>query len=60
MSDEFNDYGHTRCPQCNHHWRYMTVEHQNDVVCGECGFREPATRANSNDDSAAEFEGEER
>lgn len=59
MIDEdepFNDFGHTRCPQCQHHWRYMTVEHGNHVFCGECGFFEPATRANSNEHSAAELE----
>lgn len=54
--DRYNEFGHTRCPRCNYHWRYMTVEHGNQVYCAECGHLEPATPDNSNEHSAAEFE----
>jgi hypothetical protein len=55
----FNEYGHTPCPRCSQAYRHMTFEHGNQVFCAECEHLEPATRANSNDDSAAELEGEE-
>jgi uncharacterized Zn finger protein (UPF0148 family) len=54
--EQFNEYGHTPCPQCGMPWRYMTTEHENQVFCPECTHLEPATRNNSNEDSAAEFE----
>lgn len=55
----YNEYGHTPCPRCAQLARYMTIEHGNQVFCSECEFLEPATRDNSNEHSAAEWEGVE-
>lgn len=52
---KFNMYGHTSCPKCHEPYRTMIVGKPGLVVCGDCGFEEPATRENSSRHSAADF-----
>lgn len=64
MSDDlvglkWNMYGHTVCPKCKNAHRFMRVAHPDVVYCDDCGHREPATRENSNEHSAASFNKEE-
>ncbi len=43
---ERNLYGCTPCPDCGENYRYATGRGESaEVVCDECGRREPATFA---------------
>jgi methylphosphotriester-DNA--protein-cysteine methyltransferase len=54
-NENYNQFGHTPCPRCESHFRFMHCDHGNSVVCEACGLLEPATRKNSSEYSAADL-----
>lgn len=40
-----NMYGCLPCPQCKSRYRYQLARKPEEVVCDDCGFVEPAIKA---------------
>jgi predicted RNA-binding Zn-ribbon protein involved in translation (DUF1610 family) len=57
---KWNMYGHSPCPMCGEEHRCMFRNEGDMVCCDDCGFKEVATRKNSNEHSACKLFDEER